>query len=98
MMNETARNWNDLPIRQYLELVGLRTRAYWIGNIGFEPLGNRIMRFPIDIAEGIFQVTQTLTRVCVIESPANWLSFIDSCFSLGCINCGKEGWKAINGQ
>lgn len=41
-------NWNGLDVRQYLELVGLRTRAYWIGNIGLDPLGNRIMRFPIE--------------------------------------------------
>ena len=91
-------NWNDLDVKQYLEFVGLRTRAYWIGNIGLNPLGNKIMRFPIEIAEGIFHVTQTRTRACNIEPPANWLSFIDSCYSLGCINCENEGWRAINGQ
>jgi hypothetical protein len=45
-----SRKLEYFGVRQYLELVGSRTRAYWIGNIGFEPLGNRIMRFPIDIA------------------------------------------------
>jgi hypothetical protein len=45
-----SRKLEYFSVRQYLELVGSRTRAYWIGNIGFEPLGNRIMRFPIDIA------------------------------------------------
>lgn len=91
-------NWNGIDVRQYLELVGPRTRTYWIGNIGLDPLGNRIMRFPIEISEGIFYVTQTRTRTCNIESPTDWLSFVDSCYSLGCINCENEGWKAINGQ
>ena len=91
-------NWNNLDVRQYLELVGLRTRPYWIGNIGFDPLGNKIMRFPIEITDGIFHVTQTRTRICNIESPTNWLSFIDSCYSLGCTNCENEGWRSINGQ
>jgi hypothetical protein len=92
-------NWNNLTARQYLELVGLRTIAYWIGNIiGVDPDGNKIMRFPIDIAEGIFHVTQTRTHTCNIESSTDWLSFIHSCYSLGCINCENEGWMAINGQ
>jgi 5-carboxymethyl-2-hydroxymuconate isomerase len=86
-------NWNDLTARQYLELAGIRTRAYWIGNIGLDPLGNKIMRFPVDIAEGIFHVTQTRARTCNIESSAIWLSFIDSCYSLGCPNCGNDGWS-----
>lgn len=92
-------NWNDLTARQYLELVGQRTITYWIGNIiGMDPVGNKITRFPMDIAEGIFHVTQTRTRTCNIESPANWLSLIDSCYSLGCINCGNRGWKVLKGQ
>lgn len=69
-------NWNDLTARQYLELVDLRTTTYWIGNIGLAPLGNKIMRFPIDIAEGIFDVTQTGTPICNLELPGDWLSFI----------------------
>jgi len=76
-------NWNDLDVRQFLELVGLRTRAIWIGNIGFDPLGNKIMRFPIEIAEGIFHVTQTRTRICNIESPANWLALLIHVTHLG---------------
>jgi hypothetical protein len=65
-------NWNNLDVRQYLELVGLRTKTYWIGNIiGVDPVGNKIMRFPIEIAEGIFHVTQTRIRTCNIESPTD---------------------------
>lgn len=56
------------------------------------------MRFSIEIAERIFHVTQTRTRAYIIESPANWLGFADTCRTLGCTNCEIIGRVAINGQ
>lgn len=91
-------NWIDLPVRDYLDSVGRRTLVFWIGNVGVDPLGNIIRRFPVDIIEGIFYVSRTSTRVCNIESPVEWLSFIDSCYSLGCRNCDNEGWRALTGR
>ena len=58
----------------------------------------RIMRFPLEILEGIFHVTQTHTYLLNIESCKDWLTLMDSCYSLGCINCEDEGWMAIDGQ
>jgi hypothetical protein len=90
-------NWIDIPVTYYLDSVGGRTDTFWIGNrIGVDRLGNIIRRFPVDIIEGIFHVTRTGTHECSIESPVEWLRFIDSCYSLGCRNCGNEGWRAIN--
>lgn len=78
-------NWIDVPIVDYINFVGEQSRTYWIGN-----------RFPIDIVEGIFHVTRTGTRRCNIRSSADWSSFTDSCYSLGCRDCGNEGWRAVN--
>lgn len=90
-------NWIDIPVTYYLDSVGGRTDTFWIGNrIGVDRLGNIIRRFPVDIIEGIFHVTRTGTHECSIESPVEWLRFIDSCYSLECRNCGNEGWRAIN--
>ena len=87
-MERTFRgNWIDIPVIDYVNHVGRQSRAYWIGN-----------RFPIDIVKGIFHMTMTGTRTCNIHSPADWSSFIDSCYSLGCANCGNEGWRAMNGH
>jgi hypothetical protein len=97
MENIFQGNWNHLSVRKYLESVGPRTRAIWIGNMGLDPLGNIIMRFPLDVCEGIFQVSQTHTRICHIDSLTEWLRFINSCYSLGCRNCDNEGWRAIKG-
>jgi hypothetical protein len=97
MENIFQGNWNHLTVREYLEYVGPRTRAIWIGNMGLDPLGNIIMRFPLEVCEGIFQVSQTRAHICHIDSSAEWLSFINSSYSLGCRNCDNEGWRAING-
>jgi hypothetical protein len=98
MENRFQGNRNPLTVRDYLELGSPRTNAHWIGNmIGLDSLGNGIIRFPLDICEGIFRVSQTDTHFCHIDSSTEWLSFINSCYSLGCRNCDNEGWKAING-
>lgn len=91
-------NWISISVRDYIVSAGQQTRAFWIGNLGIDPIGNIISRFPIDIIEGIFHITQTGTHACNIESPRGWLSFVDSCFSLACKDCGDDGWRAIDGH
>ena len=90
-------NWNDMDSRMYIEEAG-RTNAYWLGNIiGADEQGNKIRRFPVDFIIGIFHVTQTRARTCSIRSVGEWINFVDCCYSLGCRNCGEQGWTAING-
>lgn len=92
-------NWMDISVMEYVFHVGPVTRAYWIGNVvEVDRLGNFITRFPLQIIEGIFHISQTGTHTCNITSPEDWLSFVDSSYSLGCRDCGNEGWRAINGR
>lgn len=41
------------------------------------------------------------TRECLLPNCDDWNHFIDSCYSLGCKDCGEhgqDGWTAINGK
>lgn len=75
-----------MGIEEYVLLVGCRTRVIWIGNA-----------FPPDIVKDIFRVSQTQARYCRIQSLRAWTNFIDSCYSLTCIN-EEEDWRSINGR
>lgn len=88
-----------MTVGEYLDLVSPKTDAFWIGNnMGVDSNGHIVKRFPANIIQGIFHVSCTSTRFCYIESTADWLSFINSCYSLACRNCGDDGWMAINGE
>jgi hypothetical protein len=91
-------NWTDVHVTEYLK-EAIRTDVFWLGNrIGHDCTGKEIRRFPIDVLEGIFHITKTKPRQCTINSNREWMEFIRSCYSLNCINCGDQGWKAINGN
>lgn len=71
-------NWTAIPVLQYLYEAGSRTRVYWLGNYGYDSIGNEIRRFPIHILEGIFSITSTQTLECLIHSCTEWNSFISN--------------------
>lgn len=91
-------NWIKVPVAEFIK-EATRTDVFWLGNrIGHDPTGQEIRRFPIDVLEGIFPITQTQTRQCIIGSNIEWMQFIHSCYSLGCVNCRREGWTTIDGK
>jgi hypothetical protein len=77
----SQENWTSIPVIQYLKQESeLKFTGLVTMDISF---GNQIRRFPIHILVGIFSVTSTQTRECIISSCSEWNDFIsDSLYSL----------------
>ena len=67
MSNRSREDWFSIDVNEYIELVSCRTRVIWLGKF-MDP----------QILKRIFQVNGIQVR----ESAAEWMNFIDSCYSL----------------
>jgi hypothetical protein len=82
----TAKDdWFPIQIEEYIKLVNCRTGVIWLGKA-----------FDIEVLKAIFMISKTETRACRIQSSEKWLSFIDTCYSLGCVD-NTHNWMAIDG-
>jgi hypothetical protein len=86
MSNRSRGDWLPIDVKEYIKLVGCRIRVIWLGKF-FEP----------HVLEMIFQVNGIQARTCRLHSAAEWLNFIDSCYSLGCAK-ESDNRMSINSQ
>jgi hypothetical protein len=78
----TLNNWFTIQPEEYIKAAAYRIKSIWLGKA-----------LSLDDIKGIFYITQTEARAVHIQSSQDWTAFIDSCYSLACINEG-ENWTS----
>jgi hypothetical protein len=77
----TLNSWFTIEPEDYIVAGTYRIKSIWLGFSGY---------LPPDVIKGIFHITQTQGRVVRIQSSQDWMTFIDSCYSLRCKNVGES--------
>jgi hypothetical protein len=85
-MSRSRGDWFPIDVEEYIKLVSCRTRVIWLGKF-LDP----------HILKRIFRVNGIQARACRLHSAAEWINFIDSCYSLVCVN-ESDNWMSINSQ
>jgi hypothetical protein len=50
-----------------------------------------------DLLKVIFQINRIQARALRLRSMADWMNFVESCYSLACVN-EKDNWTSVSGQ
>jgi hypothetical protein len=87
---------NVISSKDYIIETAKRTRAIWLGNLNKHDM--LLREDDLDTLAGIFQITKTTTCRYTISTNKEWMKFVNTCYSLSCIQCGNEGWKTISGR
>jgi hypothetical protein len=74
-MSGSRGDWFPIDVEEYIKLVSCRTRVIWLGKF-LDP----------HILKRIFRVNGIQARACRLRSAAEWINFIDSCYSVACVN------------
>jgi hypothetical protein len=78
--------WFPIDVEEYIKLAKCRVKIIWLG-----------MLFDINTLRGISIVNGTKARACSICSVGEWLNFVESCYSLICVDLSHD-WMSIMGR
>jgi len=88
----------DVPIETYTSLVFQRSNTIWLGKFISPSMHIYIGNKNLNLLSSIFHINNIKTRHCKLLSCGDWIKFIETCYSLGCENCGEDGWSASEGR
>lgn len=78
--------WFPIDIEEYIKLATCRVKIIWLGKV-----------FDINTLKGIAIVNEIKARACHIGSVDEWSSFIESCYSLICVDQSHD-WTSMTGR
>lgn len=98
----------NITVEEYMNHA-LKTGIIWLGRLCINPLSsfqisntitvsvNNPWAMSIDEMKAIFTVYDISCRRYVIKSPDDWMSFINSCYSLACVE-PAQNWVTLGGK